>query len=538
LLASFDYDDYDSGDGLAWPSERLLAPSGLRKGLAELINYGGTDYRRVLAYDNDHLKRLQAERVRSSTGASWPASWPPAALPGTPASGDILYDVTPGYGDAGGFDQAENRASRTSSGVTLLTASGSANLNNQSGLTYDANDRLHYVSSPASYDANGNSRYQSTYFSQNTPGQVVPSGTHPDQYDVQNRLIQRSDGTTTVSLLYDGDGNRVKKTVGGTTTWYLVDDRNPTGYAQVLEEQTSAGASPNVTYVYGSDLIRQTRGGTSDYYGYDAQGSIRFLTSSAGTVTDTYTYDAFGLLLAQNGSTANNYLYAGEQWDQELGMYYLRARYYHPDVDRFWTMDNFEGNQEDPLSLHKYLYCQDNPINMRDPSGNLGIMEVTISIGIVGILAGTTAAVIVNHDNLKVKKATTAAKGMVNRVLQSLDRWGPNDKTHFLTWFGAHDSGRKATVSSGFQAIAAALKMGFSWHYIKWGGKNRDAYAYVYPGGALELWFGKAFWKAPLTGADSKAGTIVHELSHEVAGTQDVIYGRRSAAALATQSPA
>lgn len=43
---------------------------------------------------------------------------------------------------------------------------------------------------------------------------------------------------------------------------------------------------------------------------------------------------------------------------------------YHPDVGRFWTMDTFEGTQEDPLSLHTYLYCHDNPVNGTDPSGH------------------------------------------------------------------------------------------------------------------------------------------------------------------------
>jgi hypothetical protein len=47
-----------------------------------------------------------------------------------------------------------------------------------------------------------------------------------------------------------------------------------------------------------------------------------------------------------------------------------RARYYKPDTGRFWTMDTFEGNSEDPLSLHKYLYCHDDPISRIDPSGH------------------------------------------------------------------------------------------------------------------------------------------------------------------------
>jgi RHS repeat-associated protein len=74
--------------------------------------------------------------------------------------------------------------------------------------------------------------------------------------------------------------------------------------------------------------------------------------------------------MASSGSTANNYLYCGEQYDPQLKFYYNRARYLNPDTGRFWTMDTFAGNNEDPLSLHKYLYCHDNPVNNTDPSGN------------------------------------------------------------------------------------------------------------------------------------------------------------------------
>ena len=387
VFATFDYDDYDGADGLSFPPERKLAPSGLRQGLAELIRYSGTDYRRIVAYDNDNLNRLRAERIRKSTGASWPSPWPPTIVPATPDPGDLLYDVTPGYGDASGFDKAGNRHSRTSSATDLVVQGGTAQLNNQTsaGMVYDADDRLNYVASPASYDKNGNALYQSTYVSQTTPNKVASGSGAPDQYDLENRLTQRG---TSVMIVYDGDGNRVKKTVGATQTHYLVDDRNPTGYAQVLEEQPTAGATPTVKYAYGLDLINQDRGGTVSYYGYDGQGTVRYLTSTAPAVTDSYTYDAYGILLAKNGTTLNNYLYAGEQWDPELGMYYLRARYYHPDIGRFWSMDTFEGTQSDPLSLHKYIYVANNPVNIVDPSGHDGnILSTQTSISIAFILS-------------------------------------------------------------------------------------------------------------------------------------------------------
>ena len=78
------------------------------------------------------------------------------------------------------------------------------------------------------------------------------------------------------------------------------------------------------------------------------------------------------------------HLYTGEQMDPDLGMYYLRARYYQPQAGRFWNMDSFEGRIFNPLPLHKYLYCNGNPINERDPSGREGESASTLAGGNLG----------------------------------------------------------------------------------------------------------------------------------------------------------
>jgi RHS repeat-associated protein len=95
-----------------------------------------------------------------------------------------------------------------------------------------------------------------------------------------------------------------------------------------------------------------------------------FLAGLNGGISDAYTYDAYGTRIASSGTTANSYLYCGQQFDTDLGLYYNRARYLNTDTGRFWTRDSNDGNNEDPLSLHKYLYVKDNPVNNIDPSGH------------------------------------------------------------------------------------------------------------------------------------------------------------------------
>ncbi|MEO6324974.1 MAG: M35 family metallo-endopeptidase [Thermoanaerobaculia bacterium] len=108
--------------------------------------------------------------------------------------------------------------------------------------------------------------------------------------------------------------------------------------------------------------------------------------------------------------------------------------------------------------------------------------------------------------------------------------------TRYQTWFGAPDTARFNTVKSHFQSLASTLlNQNISFDC----GCKKTYYAYVYPTRPYEIHLCKAFWTAPVTGTDSKAGTIIHETSHfnVVAGTDDWTYGQSSCKSLAISSP-
>ena len=121
-------------------------------------------------------------------------------------------------------------------------------------------------------------------------------------------------------------------------------------------------------------------------YLYDGHGSVRALADESGKVTDKYVYDAFGNLISSVGSTKNDFLFCGEQFDPVTGLYYLRARYMNPSVGRFITMDSYEGSIDDPVSLHKYLYADANPVSNSDPSGYNTVAELEVTTGIQSVL--------------------------------------------------------------------------------------------------------------------------------------------------------
>jgi RHS repeat-associated protein len=227
-------------------------------------------------------------------------------------------------------------------------------------------------------------------------GNVTAEGGKTFTYDSQNQLV--SGGA--VQIVYDGDGNRVAKTVNGVTTRYLVDDLNPTGYAQVVDEL--AGGAVTRAYTYGLQRISQdqviSNTWTPSFYGYDGGGNVRTLTSTAGAITDSYEYDAFGNLLTPMGPTPNEMLYRGEQYDPDLGLYYLRARYYNPTTGRFMGRDPEKGHYTNPASLHKYLYANGDPVNGSDPAGKstvaedlqLGVRALSTAAGLMAEAAAIT----------------------------------------------------------------------------------------------------------------------------------------------------
>ncbi len=169
----------------------------------------------------------------------------------------------------------------------------------------------------------------------------------------------------------------MSETVGGTTTKFLVDDKNPTGYSQVMDEIVNGSVTR--TYTYGRQLIseNQLAGSTwtPSFYGYDGHGNARFLANTAGTITDSYTFDAFGAQIASTGTTPNPYLYSGERFDSALNLYHLRARYYNMLTGRFETMDPARGNIFSPGTLHSYVYTRNNSVNLIDPTGLADTVE-------------------------------------------------------------------------------------------------------------------------------------------------------------------
>jgi len=162
-----------------------------------------------------------------------------------------------------------------------------------------------------SYDANGNTL-------------TDPSG-KSYTWDFENQLVQATNpGMGTTTFKYDPFGRRIQKGSALGTTNYLYDGRD------LIEEMDSAG---NLLARYSDGVgfdqpLSMLRSGVSSYYQSDILGTITSLTDSAGALTNTYIYDAYGKMTGSTGSTTNPLRYTAREFDPETGIYYYRARYY------------------------------------------------------------------------------------------------------------------------------------------------------------------------------------------------------------------
>jgi RHS repeat-associated protein len=340
---TYAYDSLDRVLSMAWKKASAPAfaswsysysPRGQRLTSTEVTG-------RVATYGYDTASRLTSEAVTSDPS-------------GATGNGALTYSIDP----------VGNRLTRASS----LAALGSQSFG------YDVNDELTTDTS----DANGN---------------TTSSDGHTYAYDFENRLGSKDGGAVTIT--YDGDGNRVAKTVGGVMTKYLVDDMNPTRYLQVMDEVS--GGSVEVRYTFGNMLVSQTRNPSASpvtsFYGYDAHRNIAFLTDATGTVTDTYDYDAWGNVVAATVSTPNTRLYEGQEFDPDIGLINLRARQYNPSTGRFLTIDPLMGRLLKPTSLNRYLSADADPENLWDPNGSQVAIEYTTTAqaGLAIVTAATGA---------------------------------------------------------------------------------------------------------------------------------------------------
>jgi RHS repeat-associated protein len=320
-----------------------------------------------------------------------PSSFPRSGVSNQPSAVHTIYGN--GLASVNTFDRADQlmgiNVGKGAKATFTYTRSGNGSLTGTTAtgvaptaesFGYDANNRLtSYNANPLTYDNSDNitkmadgstlayddaSQITSktvggvpTTYGYNPRGNRTSAGSVTYAYDQANRLTNYNSGAGTYT--YDGDGLRASKTVAGNTSQFVYD------IVEGLPLVLSDGAN-NYIYGPGGVPVSQINGSTVTYLHQDQLGSTRVLTDASRNVVAAYSYDPYGKTTSKTGTATTPMQYAGQYYDAESGLMWMRARYYDPNTGSFLTVDPLRD-----ISRAPYNYANNEPTNFTDPSGEI-----------------------------------------------------------------------------------------------------------------------------------------------------------------------
>ena len=203
-------------------------------------------------------------------------------------------------------------------------------------------------------------------------GNPLNDGTWTYTWQNGRQLQKMQKSGVTAEFVYNADGLRVQKTVNGVATKYTLHGKN-------VVHMTSGTDELHFFYDAQNRPAVVVYNGVPYAYVKSLQGDIVALLNGAGNVVVSYAYDAWGAPIGKSGSMASTlgtvqpFRYRGYVFDEEIGLYYLRSRYYSAERCRYVNADSLL--RTNLITLNAYHYCRNNSISFRDAGG----YEETIS---------------------------------------------------------------------------------------------------------------------------------------------------------------
>ena len=250
----------------------------------------------------------------------------------------VIGDLTYTYDGAGNRIKVGGAFARAAIPPALSTVSYNAN-----------NQQTVFGANTETYDLNGN-----------LATVTDASGTATYTWNARNQLTGISATGFAASFSYDSLGRRTGKTINGVVTNFLYDGVTP------VQEKNGAVVTANLlTGPRMDEFFQRTDGVGTRALLPDHLGSTVALGDGTGTLQTQYTYEPFGYATQTGQATTTSYKYTGRE-DDGSGLYYYRARYFHPRLQRFIGEDpiGFAGGD-----VNLYAYVLNHPLGLVDPSG-------------------------------------------------------------------------------------------------------------------------------------------------------------------------
>jgi RHS repeat-associated protein len=189
-------------------------------------------------------------------------------------------------------------------------------------------------------------------------------------YEVGGKLKQVTlPDSSTVTYAYDALGNRIRKLSSSLDIHYQYSQG--ACRREIHKDPATQNILRTITYHPWGMSILANQTSTDYYFITDFRGWVWGLTDDSGTIVESYNYDPIGKILAGSLLSHARFLSGAHegQWDAETGLYYLGARFYDPSLGRFIQEDAIEGSADHPASQNRYVYCQNDPVSLIDPTG-------------------------------------------------------------------------------------------------------------------------------------------------------------------------
>lgn len=259
-------------------------------------------------------------------------------------------------------------------------------------------------------------KWNTTEMKYDAVGNMLKKGTTVFTWN-QGRMLATVDNGKKISYGYDHTGNRVRKTIDGVTTDYCM-------AGDLLVAETTGDKIIWYKYDSAANLISIRAYGKEFFYIKNLQNDVIALADASGEIVTEYKYDSWGKILSITGSKkdtigkTNPFRYKSYYYDNETGMYYLRNRYYDPEIRRFINADNFFAVQGSPETLHNrnlFAYCDHNPLTRSDSDGDAWM--VAAASFAVGMAASVACQMVIERKSFdEVDWLSAAMSGLGTAV--------------------------------------------------------------------------------------------------------------------------
>jgi RHS repeat-associated protein len=298
----------------------------------------------------------------------------------------------------------------------------------------------------ATYDANGNMLTR-----------IENGVTYRQAWNVENRLsvVTNTASGMVTQFHYDGDGQRVKKTEGVTTTVYV---------GTIYEKNVTTGVTTTYYFAAGQRIATR-QGGTLTYLYGDHLGSATVAATSAGAEAGRQRYTPFGTPRGSATLAATDFRFTNQRSEEAaLGsLYDYGARFYSPALGRFLSADTVVPSPGNPQALNRYSHAYNNPLKYIDADGHVPIIPILIGVGILALKAvdyGWTAwdsyqsLKVINDPNAsQADKDAAAANVAMSAAFEAVE---PDDLLPVA--LPIDDLARKGIIKLGKEAGQATTK--------------------------------------------------------------------------------